>query len=118
MTVFSKLASGARAAHAHFFGTKTGVTLTEAGSAARTVEVVLGTESIETRREDNRDVRYTVRECRFVTLSTVRHDAIVVIGTERWAIDQFKERQASGLTVILRRTQVTDANRPSYRGKG
>ncbi len=116
MTFFSQLAASARAAHSSFFGTK--VLLTEPGTTERSVPVVLGDEKIETRREDNRELRVSVRECRFTTLTSVRHDATVKIAGVLWSIDHFMDRQASGLTVQLRRSTVHTENRPSYRGKG
>ncbi len=88
------------------------------GLWAKQVSAVIGREIVETRREDNRDVRYLVRECRFTDLATVRHDAIVTIGTLNYSIDHIEDRQASGITVKLQRTTVTESNRPNYRGKG
>jgi hypothetical protein len=117
-SIFNKLASTARAAHGHFFGTQ--VTLRQPGSADSTVDVVLGKVRIETRREDNRSIRVAVRSCRFVNTLTVRHDALVVKpGTTpvTWSIDEFIDHQASRLTVTLKRTVVHQVNRPSYRGK-
>ncbi len=65
-SVFSNLAAAARAAHQHFFGNDVSATVSEPGTSPRTLEIVLGREVVETRREDNRDVRYLVRECRFL----------------------------------------------------
>ena len=117
MTIFSQLAATARAAHAHFFGGSVSL-IAYPGAVATNVDAVLGTERIETRREDNRDVRYFVRECRFRDLTTIRHDAIITVGTLNYSIDHELARQGSGITVQLRRTTLVDANRPNYRGKG
>lgn len=115
MSIFKSLAAGARAAHGHYFGTSTGVTIQDPGGAVKTVQVVLGEEMVETRREGSSDVRYYIRECRFVTLTSVRHDAVITVGTNRYSIDQFLDRQASGLTVKIKRQAVIDTNRDRYR---
>ncbi len=116
MTIFSNLAASARAAHRAMFGGR--VLLSEPGQPDRKVTVVLGNVTTEDRREDGRDLRVSVRECRFVTLAFVRHDAIVTIDNVQWSIDAELSRQASGLTVKLRRRSVSDVNRNGYRGKG
>ena len=120
MSIFRNMAATARTAHNHFFGVT--ATLVEPGTSARQVPVVLGKVTIETRREDNREVRVAVRDCRFPTLAAVRHDAVVTIGSlagaTQWTIDTVVDRQASGFAVILRRAQVHDVSRPTYRGKG
>lgn len=115
-SIFNKLASTARAAHGHFFGSK--IILKQTGSADSQRDVVLGKVRIETRREDNRTIRVAVRNCRFVDSITVRHDAVIVEpdGTQ-WTIDEFINTQASQLTVTLRRTVANQINRPTYRGK-
>lgn len=119
MTLFRQLAAAARSAHAHYFGTTGTVTFTAyPGAVAKKVTAILGRETVETRREDNRDVRYLVRECRFTTLDAVRHDAIVTVDGINYSIDHTADRQASGITVKLQRTTLTEANRPNYRGKG
>ena len=70
MSLFRSLATAARAAHYSFFGSQTTVYLTAIpGESPVPVPAVLGRETVETRREDNRDVRYLVRECRFVALN-------------------------------------------------
>ena len=113
--MFSDLAAGARADHAAYFGGT--VTLAEPGSAARSVPAVLGKIQVETRHEDSREVRVSVRLCRFTSLTTVNHEAIVTINGANWSIDQLGERQGSGLTVTLRRTLAHEVNRTGYRGK-
>lgn len=119
MSLFRTLAATARDAHHSFFGSTKAVTLTAyPGATPAAVPAVLGRETVETRREDNRDVRYLVRECRFTSLDAVRHDAIVAIGGLNYSIDHIDDRQASGITVKLQRTTLVDANRPNYRGKG
>lgn len=117
MSLFNKLAAGARAAHNHFFGSDVYLT-SQPGATPTLVDAVLGRETVETRREDNRDVRYLVRECRFLSITSVRHDAVVTIDGLLYSIDHIEGRQASGLTVKLQRTTVTESNRPQYRGKG
>ena len=116
MTIFSDLAASARSAHAAYFGST--VTLAEPGSDARTVPAVLGKVQVETRHEDGREVRVSVRQCRFTSLATVRHDAIVTISGTTWTIDQHGDRQGSGFTATLRRTVAHEVNRQGYRGKG
>ena len=120
VSIFRNLAASARAAHAHYFSAGSNATIVRSpGSAAQPVNVILGEETVDTRREGNSDVRYYVRECRFVALTSVRHDAVITITTPggdlRYSIDQFIDRQASGLTVKLKRCDVIDTNRSSYR---
>ncbi len=115
-SLFNRLASSARAAHGHFFAVL--VTVRQTGTQDRIEDAILGRVRIETRREDNRSIRVAIRNCRFTKLIDVRHDAVVVEsnGTQ-WSIDEIIDRQASQLTVTLRRTVAYQINRPTYRGK-
>lgn len=116
MSVFRNLASSARAAHAQFFGET--VTLTESGSAARSVDAVPGKVRIESRTDDSgRQQRVALRMLRFTSITDVRHDATVTIDGETWSIDQTIERTASGLQVQLMRVQTHNIARPNYRGR-
>lgn len=115
-TLFSQLAASARAAHAHFFG-QADLTLKVPGQSDVTVTAVLGNPKTETRREENKTIRVTVRECRFLSITDVRHDAVVVADGFNWAIDEIMDRQASHLTVKLQRMTAHQINRTNYRGK-
>lgn len=114
-SLFSTLARTARAAHAHFFG-QTDVTLKTPGTSDATVTCILGNPRTETRREDNKTVRVTIRDCRFLTVTTVRHDALIVVDGFTWTIDEVVDRQASHLAVTLRRVTAYQVNRTQYRG--
>ena len=116
MSIFSQMAAGARANHGHYFGDS--VTLAEPGSAARTVDAVLGAVQIETRPADGRELRIACRSCRFLGATSVRHDATVTIDGVIWSIDEFIDKQASRLTVKLKRTAAHEVARTGYRGKG
>jgi uncharacterized protein YraI len=117
VSIFKDMAATARAAHAYFFSSS--VTLAETGSAARSVPVVLYSARTETRVDEHGNQnRVTVRDCRFTSLTAVRHDATVTIGTEIWTIDEVITREASGLYVRLKKIVQHQTSRTSYRGRG
>lgn len=116
MSKFGDMAAGARGAHAHYFADA--VLLNEPGSAAVTVDAVVGKVRTETQTDEHgRQQRVSFRDLRFVTLTSVRHDATVTIEGVQWSIDEFLSRTASGLRVRLQRTVTHEVSRTNYRGK-
>lgn len=117
MSVFGNMAGEARAAHAHYFGDY--VQLTEPpATVPETVAAVVGKSSVETRTDEHgRQIRVSVRNIRFTTLATVRHDATVRIDDVDWTIDRIIKRDASGLYAMLERRDTYQVARPNYRGK-
>lgn len=116
MSKFGDLAGAARAAHEHYFADS--VTLKEPGSASQTVPAVIGKVETETRTdEQGHQQRVSVRQIRFTTITTVRHDARVTVVGDDWSIDQVLTRTASGLTVRLQRIETHSVSRVNYRGK-
>ncbi|QDV22923.1 hypothetical protein [Aureliella helgolandensis] len=114
---FRGMASSVRASHAHYFAAQ--VTYHEPGDVSRTADAVLKKSKTESRTDDQGRInRVTLRECRFVTLTDIRHDAVITADGMQWSIDRVLEREASGLHVMLQRIQTNEINRPSYRGKG
>ena len=116
MSLFQQLAASVYDAHAEYFAVD--VSVLQPGSTAQTVKAVLGKARTETRvGENGRRTRVTVRNCRFVTLSDVRHDSLVTIDGYSWVIEDVLRRDASGLHVRLERVAVNEAARPNYRGR-
>lgn len=116
MGLFSDLAASAKDAHAEYFAVD--VSVTDPGGSPATVSAVIGKARTETRIGDSgRRNRVTVRNCRFVTLTTIRHDAIVTAEGYSWSIDDILKRDASGLHVRLQRMAVNESSRPNYRGR-
>ncbi len=116
MSIFSGAASIARTAHGYYFGRS--VTVTEPGKSPYDTKAVVGKETTETRVDGTKNERVSVRNCRFVSVETLRHDSIVTVDGNRYAIDTEIGRQAGGLTVQLRRIVAHEVARPNYRGKG
>lgn len=116
MSIFSAAAAVARTAHGAYFGRL--VTVTEPGKAAYETKAVVGKITTETRQSGTTQERVSIRSCRFVSVETLRHDAIVTIDGDRYAIDQTIGREAGGLKVQLKRCVAHEVARPSYRGKG
>lgn len=117
MSLFRDLAAGARSAHSHFFATS--VTLAEPGSSPRTVKAALYKSRTETSIDQHGNQnRVTVRNCRFIDLTTVRHDATVTIGSDTWIIDEVMTHEASGLYVKLKQITQRQTTRTGYRGRG
>ncbi len=117
MSIFKDMAATARAAHTYFFSST--ITLTETGSAPRSIAAVLYHARTETRVDEHGNQnRVTLRDCRFTELETVRHDATVTIGTETWIIDEVISREASGLYVRLKKITQYQTSRTAYRGRG
>lgn len=115
-SIFANLAASVKTTHEHFFAEL--VALNEAGQAVRNVPAVLG--KVETRSridEHGRQQRDSIRLCRFTSLSDVRHDATVTIGSEVWSIESVVKRSASGLQVQLSREQTHEVARVNYRGR-
>lgn len=112
MSLFGSLASSARATHDVYFGET--VELIQAG-ATTNPRVVLGPELEQTRAVDGDEQRVRTRDCRFVTLASVRHDAVVKIDGVSWHIESVGQRTASGLHCTLVHTQAHALQRPGYR---
>lgn len=117
-SVFADLAASAREAHADLFGNseEVVVTLTVGSDAPVPVQAVLHKQRTVTREVDGDKRRVTVRQCRFPTLTTIHHTAIVTIGDQRWAIDEVGDCQASGLNVQLKQEVFHQRSRSGYRG--
>lgn len=117
MSLFRDMAAGARSAHAHFFATS--ITLAEPGSSPRNVKASLYKSKTETVIDQSGNQnRVTVRMCRFIDLTTVRHDATVTIGADTWIIDEVMTYEASGLYVKLKQIAQRQTTRTGYRGRG
>lgn len=115
-SIFAGLAESARAAHDHYFGEQ--VSLAEPGTATRNERAVLGRTRAVTRETDQGQRRVTVRDCRFIGLSTLRHDAVVTIDGAEWSIEEITNRSASGIECVLSRFEAYEVARQGYRGKG
>ncbi len=111
--VFAGLATAAKSAHDYYFAES--VSVNEPGTAVRNERAVAGKARTETRQNEYGEQRVTVRDCRFVALTTLRHDAVVTIAGEQWAIEEVTNRSASGLEVVLRRVEASELMRPNYR---
>lgn len=112
MSLFKNLASSARAAHDVYFGDT--VELLESGVTS-SPRVVLGPEQVQTREIDGDEHRVRTRACRFVSLTSVRHDALVTIDGVTWQIESVGNRTASGLNCTLVHSQAHAVQRPGYR---
>lgn len=117
MSLFKDMAESARDAHEHYFARQ--ILLTEPGSEQITVTAVLYKSRTETRTDEHgRQNRVTVRDCRFTSLESVRHDATIVADDATWTIDEVISREASGLYVRLQKITQHQTGRVAYRGKG
>lgn len=116
MSLYKDIANAVRGVHSFVFAED--VIITEPGKAAYTTKATLGKTKIEERVSGNEKQRVAVRSCRFVSVETLRDDAIVDADGDRWVIDDTLDRSASGLTVTLKRITVREVARPNYRGRG
>lgn len=114
---FSSLASSARQAHSDVFGETTTVTITVGSAAPVSAAAVLHKVRTVTRKIGGDVIRVTVRTCRFPTLTSIDHTAIVTINGQRWAIDEVMDQQASGLNVQLIQQKTHSHGRNGYRGE-
>lgn len=114
MSIFSSLMQAIKPVHDDLFGDVVTLTLSGNGSTAM---AVLGKARTVTRvDEDGRRYRLTIRPCRLGSETAVDHTATITDGNgEVWSIDEVHSRQASGLYLTLRRSEVRDVTRPGYR---
>jgi hypothetical protein len=116
MSLFRDMAASASSAHTHYFAQS--VLLTEPTVAPRSVDAVLYKSRTETRTDEHgRQNRVTLRDCRFPSLETVRHDATLTADGITYVIDQVRGMEASGLYVTLMQIEQYSTGRTNYRGK-